>query len=132
MRGLAAAQVSRRDVGTIGWWWVIKRFVVLRRRNGMTKEAFHAYWRDIHGPLIAAIPGVRRYTQFHVRSEVTDSGDRPIDGIAELWFDSEEAQRVAWQSEEYARAVADEPNLFEMNSQSIHPVMELETVVLVG
>lgn len=111
---------------------MIKRFVVLRRRADMTPEAFRAYWRDVHGPMIAAIPGVRRYVQYHVRSEIDTRDDDPIDGIAELWFDSEESQRLAWETPEYARAVADEPNLFEMNGHSIHPAMEIETVVLVS
>ena len=111
---------------------MIKRFVVLRRKQGMAADDFHTYWREVHGPLIAAIPGVRRYVQYHVRSQIAVGEDEPIDGIAELWFDSEEAQRAAWATPEYALVVADEPNLFDMNSRSIHPVMEIETVVVVG
>ncbi|WP_353069593.1 EthD family reductase [Tunturibacter empetritectus] len=110
---------------------MIKRFVILRRRSGMSKGAFRAYWRDVHGPLIAAIPGVRKYVQFHVDSEINPEEDEPIDGIAELWFDSKEAQVEAWSSPQYAFAVADEPNLFDSSSRSIHPVMEIETVILV-
>lgn len=111
---------------------MIKRFVILRRKTGMSTAEFHKYWRDIHGPLIAAIPGVRRYVQYHVSSEI-EVGDNedPVDGIAELWFDSHSAQRDAWDTEQYARAVADEPNLFDMTTHSIHPVMETATVALI-
>ena len=110
---------------------MIKRFVILRRKKGMSVEAFHVYWQHVHGPLIAAIPGVRKYVQYHVRSEISLAEDDPIDGITELWFDSEQDQQASWATPEYGRAVDDEPNLFDMNSRSIHPTMEIGTVVLV-
>ena len=102
---------------------MIKRFVILRRKPGMTVEEFRHYWTHVHGELIAKIPGLLKYTQYHVRSERLDDTDDFIDGIAELWFESEEAQRQAYQSEEYKAVVADEANLFEMNSHFVHPVM---------
>ena len=46
---------------------------------------------------------------------------RPSDGIAELRFD--DAQKTAYATPEYAAAVADEPNLFEMNFHAIHAVI---------
>lgn len=110
---------------------MIKRFVVLRRKRGMSATEFQTYWRDTHGPLIAKIPGLRRYVQYHVRSEIAEGEDEPIDGIAELWFDDEASQQRAYATEEYAAVVKDEPNLFDMNSRSIHPVMEIQTVLIV-
>ena len=102
---------------------MIKRFVILRRKPTISVEQFRHYWKNVHGPLIAKIPGLRKYTQYHVRSELLDDTDNPIDGIAELWFDSEEAQKVAYATPEYAAVVADESNLFAMNSRFVHPVM---------
>jgi uncharacterized protein (TIGR02118 family) len=110
---------------------MIKRFVVLRRKPTMSVAEFRHYWEKVHGPLIAKIPGIRKYTQYHVRSELLDNTDAPIDGIAELWFDSEDAQKAAYATPEYAVVVADESNLFEMNSRFVHPVMTERTVEII-
>src|SRR4029078_2347055 len=37
--------------------------VFVKRRSDLSPEAFHDYWRDVHGPLGAQVPGVRRYVQ---------------------------------------------------------------------
>jgi uncharacterized protein (TIGR02118 family) len=110
---------------------MIRRFVILRRKPTMSVEEFRHYWENVHGPLIAKIPGLRKYTQHHVHSELLDNMDTPIDGIAELWFDNEEAQKAAYATPEYAAVVADEPNLFEMNSKFVHPVMSEHIVEVV-
>jgi uncharacterized protein (TIGR02118 family) len=39
-----------------------------RRKPGMTIEAFQNHWRQVHGPLGAAVPALRRYVQSHPRS----------------------------------------------------------------
>lgn len=110
---------------------MIKRFVILRRKSGMTVEEFRHYWRNVHGPLIAKIPGVKKYVQYHVHSEISDEEEQSIDGLAELWFDSKEAQKLAWQSKEYEAVVKDEPNLFRMDAKHIHPVMTDEIIHIV-
>ena len=102
---------------------MIKRFVVLRRKPGMNVEQFRHHWENVHGPLIAKLPKLRRYVQHHVHSEIKDDHEIPIDGIAEIWFDSEEDQKAAYASEEYQRVIADQPNLFERTSRCVHPVM---------
>ena len=33
----------------------------------MTVEAFQRHWREVHGPLGARVPGLRRYVQSHTR-----------------------------------------------------------------
>ena len=110
---------------------MIKRFVILRRKPEMSVKEFRDYWANVHGLLIAKIPGLIKYIQYHVRSERLDYVDDPIDGIAELWFKSEEAQHKAYQSKEYKAVVQDEPNLFEMNSHYVHPVMTEETLEII-
>ena len=110
---------------------MIKRFVILRKKSNMSTEEFWRYWENVHGPLIAKIPGLVKYVQYHVTSERLDTVDDPIDGIAELWFESEQMQKEAYQSPEYQAVVEDEPNLFEMNSHSIHPVMSKKMVTVV-
>lgn len=109
---------------------MIKRFVILRRKPGITRQQFLDYWENIHGKLIAKIPGLIKYIQYHVSSEISDDADMPIDGIAELWFQNEEEQKKAYASKEYSNVVSDEPNLFEMNSHFIHPVMTNKEVII--
>ena len=111
---------------------MIKRFVILRRKPNMSVEAFWDYWENVHGPLIAKIPGLIKYIQYHVKSEQLDEIDDPIDGIAELWFKSEETQKEAYQSPEYQAVVEDEPNLFNMNSHYVHPVTTQKIVTVIS
>jgi hypothetical protein len=45
---------------------MIKLVFTLRRRDGMTREDFHRYWREEHAPLVqrhAEILHIRRYVQ---------------------------------------------------------------------
>ena len=74
---------------------------LLRRRADLSAVEFHHYWRDHHGPLVASharVLGIRRYMQLHatdspVGTAIAESrGCAPHvwDGIALVWFDSEE------------------------------------------
>ena len=72
---------------------MVKRFVILRKSPKLTQQEFWNYWENTHGKLIAKIPGLVKYTQYHVESEIDGSEDTPIDGIAELWFENEKAQK---------------------------------------
>jgi uncharacterized protein (TIGR02118 family) len=39
---------------------MIKLIYSFRKRAGMSDEEFDRYWRDVHGPIGARIPGLRR------------------------------------------------------------------------
>jgi uncharacterized protein (TIGR02118 family) len=85
-------------------------FAFLNRLPGTEPSAFHAYWRDHHGPIAGRVPGLRRYVQNQV---VLASGaaDAPrFDGVAQTWFDDLDAVRASAKSEELQRTRADEPN----------------------
>jgi uncharacterized protein (TIGR02118 family) len=71
---------------------MIKVIELIKRKEGMSLEDFSRYWEEEHGPLIARIiPNLRRYVQNHPIK--LGSGEPPIDGIAELWFDDFESWR---------------------------------------
>ncbi len=94
---------------------MIKLVSLLTRRPELTHEQFVRHWRDIHGPLALAVPGVRRYVQSHIRGTRTRA-DIPetaveIDGIAELWYDDEAALAASAASPE-ARALYADGALF--------------------
>jgi uncharacterized protein (TIGR02118 family) len=81
----------------------------VRRKPGMPVEAFQRHWRDVHGPLGAAIPTMRRYVQSHTRLAAYEHGREPAwDGLAILWFDDSAALRAASATPEWNRAQADD------------------------
>lgn len=82
-----------------------------RRRPGMPVADFQRHWRQVHGPLGAAIPGLRRYVQSHTRLAAYGRGRDPAwDGVALIWFDDTAALRSATATAEWNRAKADDPN----------------------
>jgi len=82
-------------------------YVLLWKRRGITLQAFDDYWRDVHGPVCARLPGQFQYWQFHVGHNeggifpsaegvnYTTELDDQIDGIAELTFRTVE-DRQTW------------------------------------
>lgn len=86
----------------------------VKRKPGMEVEAFQRHWREIHGPLGAKIPLVRRYVQCHVGpGAYRDGRQPPYDGVAEVWFDSTAAMRQSATTPEYRAVRADEPNFID-------------------
>lgn len=74
----------------------------LKRKPGMERDAFQAYWRDQHAPLVkahAAALGIRKYVQSYTTSnaaslplaQIRGSLGADYDGVAQLWWDSREA-----------------------------------------
>ncbi|QRM30295.1 EthD domain-containing protein [Microvirga sp. VF16] len=91
---------------------MIVRMGLLTRKQGLSSEDFRSHWRDVHGPLVARLPGLKRYHQNHVvdsRQLAIDHarGTWSIDGISELWFDSIDDMHRAISSDAY-RAVAED------------------------
>ena len=87
---------------------MIKVVTFIKRKAGMPVEAFQAYWREIHGPLAAGIPSLRRYIQSHTRRAAYDAGRAPAwDGVASAWFDSTDAIADLIATQRYAASLAD-------------------------
>ncbi|MBM4385455.1 MAG: EthD family reductase [Deltaproteobacteria bacterium] len=73
----------------------LKLISFLTRKPGLTPEAFQQHWREVHAPLVAAPPAVRRYVQSHARLGGYAGGRAPAyDGVALLWFDDEAGLRA--------------------------------------
>jgi hypothetical protein len=82
-------------------------YVLLWKRKGITQRMFDDYWRDVHGPVCARLPGQFQYWQWHVRHNEggifptvdgvnsASKDDEQFDGIAELTFKSVR-ERDAW------------------------------------
>src|SRR5690554_2695133 len=77
---------------------MIKLTFCLRRRPHLSREEFHRYWREQHGPLVrrhAETLRIRRYFQVHTLDTALNAslresrgGPAEYDGTAELWWDS--------------------------------------------
>lgn len=78
---------------------MIKRITLIYRKEGLSVEQFRQHWREVHGPLAARTPGLRRYIQHHVVDTRSPSNVLRPDGIAELWFDTAEDERAFFASE---------------------------------
>lgn len=80
---------------------MLKLTFCLRRKAGLSREAFLAYWKDDHGPRVVghlAAMGCRKYVQSRtltggLADAIANSrgGPAPFDGVAELWFDDAES-----------------------------------------
>jgi len=79
---------------------MIKLSFCLRRLPQLSREEFQKYWFEIHGPLVrrhAAALRIERYVQTHtLLGDAADSlratrgGPPGYDGVAELWWKSDE------------------------------------------
>jgi hypothetical protein len=97
-------------------------YVLLWKRHGITQEMFDDYWRDVHGPVCARLPGQYQYWQFHVAPNeggifpavpgvvYTSADEDQFAGIAELTFRSPEDRQTWFQAASIL--MSDEHNIF--------------------
>jgi uncharacterized protein (TIGR02118 family) len=86
----------------------VKNIEFVNRRLGMALEPFRSYWRDVHGPLAAKIPAIRRYEQNHLALSEYQNSPPPYDGLAITWFASTADMRRGTTTPEYTATRADE------------------------
>ncbi len=66
----------------------VKRLSFIKRKSDWDRDEFFRYWKDGHGPLALALPGVQRYVQCHALPSTYAQGEPQYDGVAELWFET--------------------------------------------
>jgi uncharacterized protein (TIGR02118 family) len=87
----------------------VKWIRLFNRLADMPFDEFQSYWREKHGPLVAALPGLDRYVQYHPRAGAYSKGRQPAcDGFDMTWFGSVDALRAAMKSPEYDRSRSDQ------------------------
>lgn len=89
---------------------MIKLIMCLTRRADLSREQFLDYWQNCHGPFFmkgAATMRAKRYVQDHTLSSSLNDAFRlsrnmmpEFDGVAEVWFDSEEDLKAAMSTAE--------------------------------
>jgi uncharacterized protein (TIGR02118 family) len=93
---------------------MIAMIACAKRRVGMSPAEFNRYWIEDHAPLVRSVPEVmrhvRKYVQFHSDPDV-GKGDSPFggsaayDGVGELWFDSRESMKKAFEEPRYFEVI---------------------------
>lgn len=93
---------------------MLKLTFCLRRLPSLSLSEFQDYWLNKHGPLVRSLQpalGMSRYVQVHrLPGDLADGMRRvrgapdPYDGVAELWWDSEDAYRAARRNPEAREA----------------------------
>jgi uncharacterized protein (TIGR02118 family) len=73
---------------------MLKLISLLRRPEGVSKEAFRSWVLDEHIVLARELPGLRSYSV-----SIADAEDSPYDCVNELYFDDEEARAAAFASD---------------------------------
>lgn len=91
---------------------MIKLLMCLHRRSDLTREQFQDYWKNSHGPFFmehASVMRTKKYLQSHTLNSPLNEGMRlsrgmaeEYDGVAEVWFESEEDLMEAMGSAEMA------------------------------
>lgn len=92
---------------------MIKLVYCITKKAALTDQQFFDYWENIHGPIGARIPGVRRLVQSRRLTVAGDTRQPDFDGVAELWFDSIEDLLAARKSAEWKASSADETNFID-------------------
>jgi len=92
---------------------MVKLVYCIAKKPNMTHEEFFRYWKDVHGPLGARIPHLRKLIQSHRISIPADKHRPDYDGMAELWFDDIASLRAARQSPEWKASSDDETNFID-------------------
>ena len=74
---------------------MFKAMIMLTRREDMSHEDFKSWWIGEHQPLARQLPGVQK-----IRFNVVEQDETaPCDGIAELWFETQEDFIAAYATE---------------------------------
>lgn len=106
---------------------MIKTQLLVKRKSGMTLDAFTDYWMSAHVPITAKIGGVKRQTISIIRPEFHRS-ETPWDGLANIWWESADELESAKKSDAYGAMIADEPNFIDLSFGSPLIVYEINPV----
>jgi uncharacterized protein (TIGR02118 family) len=92
---------------------MVKAIFIATKMPGLSLGEFFEHWQNVHGPLAARVPGLRRYVQNHAVPEAyVTTATQTHDGWAEMWFDDLASLQAALQSQEWATLAEDGATLF--------------------
>ena len=116
---------------------MIKFVMCITRHPDLSREDFQDYWKNKHGPFFmrnADAMGAKRYIQSHTLdtplNEILKSSRGMLpeyDGVAEVWFESEEALTEGMNSpegQELGAALLEDEKIFMDHSKSTAFIVE--------
>lgn len=115
-----------------------KILLFMKRRPGMTFEAFQAYYENHHAPLCEKYASgvsryLRRFITPHPNPETGASEELQFDVITELWFEDEATYRgtVDYLATSIMpdEVVADEKQLFDRARTRMATIVECESAL---
>ncbi len=98
---------------------MVKMTITFKRRSDMSMEDFKAYRRDIHAPMLFAIPEAQLIRRFVVSFPVTaEEWTNPdYDALVEAWFDNVEELNALFLSDNFRKKVdPDHVNFIDLNT----------------
>jgi|SRR5689334_3690965 uncharacterized protein (TIGR02118 family) len=86
---------------------MIKIVITFQRKQGMSVEEFRAYRRDVHAPLLFAIPEAKLIRRFVISFPIaaTNWPEPSYDALVEAWFDSVEDLNALYFSDNFRTKV---------------------------
>jgi len=111
---------------------MLKFTFLIHRIDGMSREEFINYHRQIHAPLFMSIPEAQKYVKKYVLSHPAETAGFPppeYDAVTDIYFSSMEDYNTFFASENYKLKVhPDESNFFRLNDV-VSLVCDEKTVV---
>ena len=92
-------------------------FGTAAKREDFTTDGFFEYWKTVHAPISASIPGSSGYVVSRVHETVSMPVERTVDAFIELWYPSRDHQASANEHPLAAKAWEDVPNYARTDGQ---------------
>jgi uncharacterized protein (TIGR02118 family) len=101
----------------------------LRYRPELDKVEAARYWREVHGPLVATIPGLLRYVQSDVLDLFPEdvgpaAPDPPFECYVAHWYPDRDALAAAMESSQWAAVMEDGARIIDVDTAIMGPVDE--------
>ena len=89
-----------------------------KRRADITHQQFLDHWINIHGPLVARIPGVEKYLKKYIQHRLyldpLSQCDLLYDGFSESWWDSWEDRDTFLKLPAFDEIIEDERRFIDL------------------
>ncbi len=89
------------------------RIGILQKLDGISTETFQKHWLEVHGPIAAKIPGLRKYNQNHVIDSTQLGIEYPrsmgsVDGFSQLQFANAQSMQAGFSTDVTEQLINDE------------------------
>ena len=116
---------------------MVKLMACLRRKPGMSEEEFHQYWEETHGPLVMDVTEFSRYFRRYIQSHTLQGLSAVFppqaipayDGIAEVWFESEDELQKAFAEPRYLEIIRPDEEKFLDLANCVTFIVEEASIV---